>query len=234
MFYAVTYDRELFAHAHSELREGLLFKYLAHAQYRNAMMHSRQVRVGAKLKRATWNCGGLFFTQRELCTQLECDILALTELHDKGNLRPNKHFITGDAAPVGDPYAGVAIIFSDNVAKFVMHTGCRGRRVDYIWVFSLCLVEGTHREHVQLVEVDAPEVAHVDGRPTVSMLNMSIIHNSKSVRGRWLILEGCISSTSLPWRVERLRSGQLPTSGCMSSKPRHLVRTMHKAATKLP
>ena len=61
-----------------------------------------------------------------------------------------------------------------------------------ISVFPLCLVEGTHREHVQLVEVDAPGVTHVDG--TLSMLNMSRIHNSKSVRDRWLILKGYISS----------------------------------------
>ena len=57
--------------------------------------------------------------------------------------------------------------------------------------FSLCLVEGTHREHVQLVEIDAPDVAHVDG--TLNMLNMSRIHKSKSVRGRWLLLKGCVS-----------------------------------------
>ena len=55
------------------------------------------------------------------------------------------------------------------------------RHVHYL-CFSVCLVERTHREHVQLVKVDAPDVAHVDG--TLSMLNMSIIHNSKSVRGR--------------------------------------------------
>ena len=42
------------------------------------------------------------------------------------------------------------------------------------------------------MEVDAPEVTHVDG--TLSMLNMSRIHNSNSVRGRSLILKGCISS----------------------------------------
>ena len=60
------------------------------------------------------------------------------------------------------------------------------RHVHYL-CFSLCLVEGTHREHVHLVKVDAPDVAHVDG--TLSMLNkvMSRIHNSKSVRGRWLL-----------------------------------------------
>ena len=58
--------------------------------------------------------------------------------------------------------------------------------------FSLCLVEATHRVHVQLVKVDAHDGAHVDG--TRSMLNMSRIHNSKSVRGRWLLLTGCVSS----------------------------------------
>ena len=61
-----------------------------------------------------------------------------------------------------------------------------------ISVCPLCLVEGTRREHVQLVEVDAPDVAQVDG--TLSMLNVSRIHNSKLVRGRSLILKGCISS----------------------------------------
>ena len=68
------------------------------------------------------------------------------------------------------------------------------RHVHYL-CFTLCLVEGTHREHVQLVKVDAPEIAHVDGRgSTLNMLNMSIIHNSKLVRGRLLILKGCVSS----------------------------------------
>ena len=58
----------------------------------------------------------------------------------------------------------------------------------FIISVSLCVVEGAHRVHVQLVKVDAPDVARVDG--TLSMFNMSIqvIHNSKSVRGRWLLL----------------------------------------------
>ena len=83
------------------------------------------------------------------------------------------------------------------------------------------------------MEVDAPEVAHVDG--TLSMLNKSRIHNSKSVRGRLLILKGCISSdksamascTAPFWST-------IPRSDCMSPTPMHLVRTMQKAATKLP
>ena len=49
-------------------------------------------------------------------------------------MRPNKRFITGDAAPVGDPYAGVAMMFSDNVAKCVMHTGCIGSRIVYAMI----------------------------------------------------------------------------------------------------
>ena len=53
----------------------------------------RNVSMGAKLKLATWNCGGLSYTQRELCVQLGYDILALTETHDAGQLRPSKHFL---------------------------------------------------------------------------------------------------------------------------------------------
>ena len=59
------------------------------------------------------------------------------------------------------------------------------RHVNHL-CFSLSLVEETHREYVQLVKVDAPEVSHVYG--TLSMLNMSRIHSSNLVRGRWLIL----------------------------------------------
>ena len=44
------------------------------------------------------------------------------------------------------------------------------RHVHYL-CFSMCLDQGTHRKYVRLVEVDAPEVAKVDGK--LSMLNMS-------------------------------------------------------------
>ena len=55
------------------------------------------------------------------------------------------------------------------------------RHVNYL-CFSMCLADGTHWEHIQLAKVDAPGITHVDG--TLSMPNMSRIHNSKSVRGR--------------------------------------------------
>ena len=85
--------------------------------------------------------------------------------------------------------------------------------------------------HIQLEKVVAPDVARIDG--TLRMFNMSIIHNSKSVRGRWLLLF-VFRRTTLPWRVERVRSVNYPHHVCMSSKPMHLVRTMQNAATKLP
>ena len=59
------------------------------------------ISLGDTLKLATWNCGGLSHTQRDMCGQLDYDILALTETHDSGCLRSTKHFITGDAAPRG-------------------------------------------------------------------------------------------------------------------------------------
>ena len=66
------------------------------------------------------------------------------------------------------------------------------RHVNYL-CFSMCLADGTHREHIQLVKVDAPDIVYVDGTLR-SILNMSRIHNSKSVRRRWLLLTGCVSS----------------------------------------
>ena len=86
------------------------------------------------------------------------------------------------------------------------------------------------------MEVEAPEIAHVDGRGSaLNMLNMSRIHNSKSVRGRFLILTGCVSSDKSAMASRTAPFCQLltPGCGCMSSKPMHLVRTMHNAATKL-
>ena len=59
----------------------------------------------------------------------------------------------------------------------------------FLYVSSIWDTSGAY---IQLVMVDAPDIAHVDG--TLSMLNMSRIHNSKSVRGRWLLLAGCVSS----------------------------------------
>ena len=86
---------------------------------------------GSTLKLATWNCGGLSFTQRELCAELGYDVLGLTETHANGSLPPRKHCLTGDAAPTGDPYSGVTMLLSDRVADSVMYNGCLGSRIVY-------------------------------------------------------------------------------------------------------
>ena len=80
------------------------------------------------------------------------------------------------------------------------------------------------------MEVDAPDVTHVDS--TLSMLNMSRIHNSKSVRDvaafDGLCFVGQVCHGELNGSVLSTKLHQV------SSKPMHLVRTMQNAATKLP
>ena len=83
------------------------------------------------IKISTWNCGGLSFTQRNLCYDLGHDILALTETHDNGQMSKNTNFIPVEHAPVSDPYSGVALLLSNRIAKCVVHTGCLGSRIVY-------------------------------------------------------------------------------------------------------
>ena len=77
--------------------------------------------MDAKLKLAMWTCGVLSYTQRDLCAQLGYDILALTETHDSGQLRPSKRFLTGDIAPAEDKYAAIRSLLY----------GCRGPRIAF-------------------------------------------------------------------------------------------------------
>ena len=55
-----------------------------------ANLNTEPIQVGDKIRLATWNYGGLSFTQRELCGELGYDILALMETHDTGSLRHSK------------------------------------------------------------------------------------------------------------------------------------------------
>ena len=103
----------------------------------NVINTTSQLRLGQPLRIGTWNCGGLSFTIKEMCRDLEYDALVLTETHDKGSLSSSKHFITADKAPDNDPYAGVAILLSDKLAKCVRHTGCLGSRIVYAEVSAV-------------------------------------------------------------------------------------------------
>ena len=92
---------------------------------------SYRLKFGKLIKIGTWNCGGLSFTTRELCKELNFDILVLTETHDKGSLKNNRNFITAEPAPEDDSFSGIAILFSDRIAKCVSHTGSCGSRIVY-------------------------------------------------------------------------------------------------------
>ena len=88
-------------------------------------------KFGKLIKIATWNCGGLSYTTRELCRDLSYDILVLTETHNKGSLRGSRNFVTSESAPNDDSYSGVVIMLSDRIAKCVSHGGSCGLRIVY-------------------------------------------------------------------------------------------------------
>ena len=80
-----------------------------------------QLKLGEHLKLSTWNCGGLSFTQRQLCQELGYDVLALTETHNAGTMKNSHNFITSEPAPATDKYSGVALLLSDRIANCVTH-----------------------------------------------------------------------------------------------------------------
>ena len=94
------------------------------------------LRLGAQLKIATWNCGGLSHTQRDLCAEYGYDILVLTETHDKGTFKSSRNFITAEPAPDSDRFSGVAILLSNQAAKCVVHSGSCGSRIVYAKIRS--------------------------------------------------------------------------------------------------
>ena len=94
------------------------------------------LKLGQRLKVATWNCGGLTFTQKHLCQELGYDLLALTETHDKGGLESSRNYVQSEPAPTDDSFAGVALLLSDRVTKCVMQSGAYGPRIVYARIRS--------------------------------------------------------------------------------------------------
>ena len=76
-----------------------------------------QLKIGEPLKVATWNCGGQSLTQKLLLQELDYDILAITETHDKGRLGSGRNYIPSDPVPSDDSFAGVAISLSNKVTN---------------------------------------------------------------------------------------------------------------------
>ena len=99
-------------------------------------MQARKSHIGCsrELRLATWNCGGLSFTQRELCRELDYDVLGLTETHDNEALPSSATFIRGEPAPDTDKFAGVALLLSTRIAPCVMFSNCIGSRIVFVRV----------------------------------------------------------------------------------------------------
>ena len=100
---------------------------------------------------------------------LEYDILALTETR---NLHPNKHFITGDAVPVGDRYAGVAMIFFGECSEV-----CHAHLLPRV-AYSVCHDQVVTVQPVSGVCICAPRcktTPHIIRRPLDDLDNLLCI-----------------------------------------------------------
>ena len=80
----------------------------------------------------TWNCGGLSKTKKDLCKHLSYDILCLTETHSWND--KDKFTIYSDTPARNDSWSGVALMYSEKIAKCVMFTGSIGSRIVYMRV----------------------------------------------------------------------------------------------------
>ena len=112
------------------------------------MQSENPQRIGCaeQLRLSTWNCGGLASTTKQLCEELEYDILGITETHDKGALPASSNFIPAEPAPTNDSFAGVALLLSQRIAPCVMNSGCISSRIVYARVraaicniFAICV-----------------------------------------------------------------------------------------------
>jgi len=162
--------------------------------------------MGNSIKVATWNCGGLSYVQRELCKELSYDILLLTETHDKGALKGTSSYIPAEAAPPSDPYSGVALLLSDNVAKCVSFSGSCGSRIVYARIrANPCdlFVIGTYMPHSQRKCKPFPAdtlkqlediISRVSQHTCVILLgdfNCKLERNISNVTGRWSVHTNC-------------------------------------------
>ena len=162
----------------------------------------RRLRMGNSLKVATWNCGGLSFTQRELCKELSYDILLLTETHDKGALKGTRNFIPAEPAPPTDPYSGVALLLSDKAAKCVRLSGSYGSRIVYARIRAIpcdLFVIGVYMPHSQRKCKPFPAdtlkqleeiISQVSRHTCVILLgdfNCKLERNISNVTGKWSV-----------------------------------------------
>ena len=140
--------------------------------------------------------------QRELCKDLSYDILLLTETHDKGALKGTRNYIPAETAPPSDPYSGVALLLSDNVAKHVSFSGSCGSRIVYATIrANPCnlFVIGVYMPHSQrkchpfpadtLKQLDEI-ISRVSKHTCIILLgdlNCKLERNISNVTGKWSV-----------------------------------------------
>ena len=140
--------------------------------------------------------------QREMCKELNYDILLLTETHDKGSLKGSRNFIPAEPAPKSDPYSGVALLLSDKTAKCVKFSGCYGSRIVYARIqASPCdlFVIGVYMPHSQRKVKPFPAdtlkqleeiISQVNGSACIVLLgdlNCKLERNNSKITGRWCV-----------------------------------------------
>ena len=172
----------------------------------NIITRQRRIRMGNSLKVATWNCGGLSYVQRELCKELSYDILLLTETHDKGALKSTSSYVPAEPAPSNDPYSGVALLLSDNVARCVSFSGSCGSRIVYARIrANPCdlFVIGAYMPHSQRKCKPFPAdtlkqlediISRVSQHTCIILLgdfNCKLERNISKVTGQWCVHTSC-------------------------------------------
>ena len=214
----------------------------------NVINPTSQLRLGQELRIGTWNCGGLSFTIKEMCKDLEYDALVLTETHDKGTLSNSRNFITADQAPDNDPYAGVALLLSDKLAKCVRHSGCLGSRIVYAEVSAqpcnLFLI-GVYLPHSSRKQAphfhDTQEqlsqlLGKVSSQTCVILLgdfnNCKLGRNVENITGKWCIHKKP-NGNGLKL-MDMMRTFNLSAVSTLFQPRRHKVSPIKSNATYLP
>ena len=163
-------------------------------------MLTKPLHSGSILKFATWNCGGLSFTQKELCRELNYDILSLTETHNRGKLKGNKNFLVSDPAPENDSHSGVGLLLSDRISKCVSYHGSSGSRIVYARINAEpcnLFVVGVYMPHIYRTESPyfndtldnldrvLQKVTRHDCILVMGDLNCKLGRNIENCTGRW-------------------------------------------------
>ena len=209
-------------------------------------MQSRTVHhIGCaeKLRFATWNCSGLTATQKQLCSEMDYDILAFTETHDRGAFPATSNFIPAEPAPEHDRAAGVALLLSGRVVRSVIHTGSIGSRIVYARIrAAVCNIFAIgvyipHAKHINpsradtLVDLDKLliNISPSDCIVILGDLNARLPRSYERLTGRWCIHKHADLYGGGDAILDLMRNHRLIAASTL-----HQPRRRHSNATFIP